>query len=380
MGHHVSTEQVTNKIDIFIEQTNEQYSKIVKSAMTDVVNKASNTQIAKVQNDAGAFNDIEITNVHLSNGAHLNNVLTSKVKLAAKALLSITQDQKIMEQIANQAQDNIKQSIDAKQDLKSDIQLTADLEKKKENSGELNSFINGVTDTINKLVDNGKDEKTITNEVKQSLIIKDKTDSDIENYIKNSFNTQINMSSINDCLSTSTSSNHLSLDGIWMDGKDTSFDNIVDAYTEQIQDCIISTLLSTEMTTALQNLDSTTSDQGVTAGQSSDVKAKTDTKMIDSQKSTSFLDIIMQNLTIIIAIIGVVIVLAIIFLGGPTISKIFSSMKNKRFRGSKGINIGKMAASVVAPIVEPIAAPIAAPVAAPVAAPFVAPKLNAFRK
>ena len=167
------------------------------------------------------------------------------------------------------------------------------------------------------------------------------------------------MSSVNDCLSTSTSSNRLSMDGIWIDGKDSAFDNIIEAYTAQIQDCIISTLLSTEMVSALQNLDTTTSNQDTTAGQSADLKAKTDSKISDTQKNSSFLDIIMNNLTIIIAIIGVVVVVGIALIGGPAILKMFSSKASPKgiaahaAHGAVGSH-GAVGAVGAPPVVPPV--------------------------
>jgi hypothetical protein len=356
MGGNSSTERttITNKIEIYIDQTNEQYNKIVKSSITNVMTNASNKQKATVSNDSSAFNDIELSDIHISNMSHMHINVKSTATLTAKALLSITQSETLMQNIANQAQDNIKQSIEAKQDLKSDIQLVSDIQKKKEISGELNKFIDSVQGMVDDLFKGGTTEETdIENDVKQQLKTKDVTSSDIKSFIQNSFNTNIDVSSINTCLSNSNASNHITLKGIWIDGS-SSLETIVAAYTTQVQDCIISTLLTTDVVTALQNLDSTTADQDTKAGQSADTKTKTDNSIIKSDIVKSFLDIIMNNLTLIIAIIGVVVVLGIAIIGGPAIAKMFTSVVNKR--------PSKVMRNVVAPAVT--AAVAAAPIAA----------------
>ncbi len=387
MGGNPSKERttITNKIDIYIDQTNEQYNKIVKSAITNVATSASNTQKATVVNDSSAFNDIELSNIHLTNMSHLNTNVKSQATLVAKALLSITQSETLMQNIANQAQDNIKQSIEAKQDLKSDIQLVSDIQKKKENSGELNKFIDTVQGMVDDLFKGGTTSETdIENDVKQQLKTTDITSSDIESFIQNSFNTKIDMSSINSCLSHSDASNHVTLDGIWLDGN-SSLDTIVDAYTSQVQDCIISTLLTTDVVTALQNLDTTTANQDTQAGQSADTNTNAKNTAINSDISKSFLDIIMNNLTLIIAIVGVVIVLGIAIIGGPAIAKMFTSVtKNRPSRVMRHAIAAAPAIAAAAPAVAAAAPAIAAAapavaaaapaVAAAAAAPIIASK------
>ncbi len=170
MGGSQSIETtIRAKVEIYVEQINEQYIKLVNETCTNIITNASNTQIARINTNVSAFNSIQLKNIHISNSTFTINQLTD-IKNTAKALLSLTQNNTMLNDISNQSQSQISQVLSSKQDLVSDLKLVNSIKKEKNTEGEFNNFITSVKETVNNLLSRGfKDETTIENTVKQQL-------------------------------------------------------------------------------------------------------------------------------------------------------------------------------------------------------------------
>lgn len=332
MGSQTSDEETTirTEIDLNVKQINEQFMKIKQDTMMSVATSVSNTQLATVQQNSGAFNDIELHNLHITNGSTFNVELNADVTQNTQAIMSITQDETLQNTIISQTQDIVTQKLKANQDLSDDLKLVADIEKKQQTDGELNTFVDSIKEMITSLAkQNITDKTTVERTIKQSLLQESKNSTDIETIVKNSFKTTLSMSSLNKCLGASSASNRVTADGIWVDdGSTVNLDT--QAIQNQVNKCVISTLLTSDVYQYLENDTGASGNQDTDAGQSVQFKVDEELKKIWQKIETSFLDIIMNNITIIVAIIGVVVVLGMAIVGGPIIGKMFSSIKKKR--------------------------------------------------
>ena len=327
MGGSHSTVKTTikNKINIFIEQTNEQYINIVNDTCTSVITNASNKQIAEINTNASAFNSISIKGgIHVSGNGVIDLEQNASITNTAKALLSLVQNNDLLNNISSDSQSQIAQALSNHQDLTSDMKLVSSIQNTTKSDGEMNNFIDKVQGMVDDLL--GKDETNetdIENSVKQHLKTTDIENTNISNIISNSFTTNVSTSTLNSCLTKNASGNSITIeDGIWIDGNGKLKD-IQDAYVTQVTECVISSMLTTESTNILKNMQTNNASQSETSDQKAKTSVDASSNVVNSKTETSFLDIIMNNITIIIIVIGVLVAMGMIAFGGPIISSIF---------------------------------------------------------
>jgi aspartate/glutamate racemase len=92
---------------------------------------------------------------------------------------------------------------------------------------------------------------------------------------------------------------------------------------ENVSNCIISSILSTESATILKNIQENKAEQTLASEQKADTKVEATSDIVKSNTSTSYLDIIANNITLVIIIIGVLITVGVIAFGLPIIKGIF---------------------------------------------------------
>jgi hypothetical protein len=336
MGGSQSIETtIRTRVEIYVEQINEQYIKLVNETCTNIITNASNTQIARINTNVSAFNSIQLKNIRISNSTFTLNQLTD-IKNTAKALLSLTQDNRMLNDISNQSQSQISQALSSKQDLVSDLKLVNSIKKEKNTEGELNNFINSVKDSVNNLLGQGvKDETIIENTVKQQLKSKNVESTDINNIIKNTFNTNIDTTTLNECLNKNSGGNTISIDGLWIEGG-SPVSMIQTVFITQMTDCIISSILSTESKQMLANSQKNDVAQSASSEQKADTSVEVSSDIVNKESTTSFVSMIMGNLTLIFIIGAVIVFVLLLVFGGPLIKAIFGGNKNS---GSQVISI-----------------------------------------
>lgn len=323
MGSSQSIETtISTEVEAFVKQTNEQYIKLFNSTSTSVITKASNKQKAAIENDNSAFNIITLSNSTFIN-SKINLDQRIELMTTSNALLSLTQNTTLLNNISNDSKTQIKQAITADQKLSTDLKLVADITKKKETKGEFNNFISSVKDMVNSLLgQNVKDTTTIRNRVKQSLITVNVESTDISNIVNNTFATDIEINTINSCTSKNTSGNTISMNGITMIGSDLNA--VQKVYAKQISNCIISSIISNNYTELLKNLQETEAAQDAKSSQSGIASLVSSVVMTISDIASSFLDIIANNITLIIMVIVVLVAIGLMVFGLPIIKGMFN--------------------------------------------------------
>jgi hypothetical protein len=273
-----------------------------------------------------AFNSIQLKNIHISNSTFTINQLTD-IKNTAKALLSLTQNNTMLNDISNQSQSQISQVLSSKQDLISDLKLVNSIKKEKNTEGEFNNFITSVKETVNNLLSRGfKDETTIENTVKQQLKTQNIESTDINNIIKNTFNTIIDTTTLNECLNKNSGGNTISIDGLWIDGG-SPINIIQKVFIKQITDCIISSILSTESKQILETLQKNDIAQSASSEQKVDTSLDVSTDIVNKESTTSLFSLLLGNFKSLLIIGAIFILVLFVIIVGPFIKGLFSGSK-----------------------------------------------------
>jgi hypothetical protein len=321
-------QKIVTKIEVTIETTNQNYMNLVNSKTTDVMNTFTQRQVSEIKNNSSALNSATISNLTVTGGSSFNLNQQNELKVIARAILNIQQSSSVISEIVNSSKQQITNALESDTNLQSDLKLANDISKKKENSGEFNTFIDKVQGMVSDLL--GKDvtsETDIENSIKQSLKTENTQTLNINEYVNNTFNNTINQETFNTCSSDTSSGNIITLTNITISGGST-FETTQKNIVKQTQDCILSASLSVESLEYLKNANDVAAGQSIENIVAAKVAASLESIASNSESNKSFGDIIadaikgiMSNI-VIIAIIAGIGICVLIF--GPMILNMFN--------------------------------------------------------
>jgi hypothetical protein len=325
-GSEEVRKKIVTRIEVNIETVNQEYMKLVNSKTNEVMNKATQNQETRINDDKSALNDANLARITVSGGSSFNMVQYNKLKVTARAILNITQETGVINQIINDSKTQVQQALSSNTQLQSDLKLVTDITKKKENSGEFNTFVDKVASMVDAITGKDtKDETEIENTIKQSLKTENIQSLDISEFVRNTFKTDISQNSINSCSSNTSGGNIITLTDITISGG-SSFESTQKNIVEQTQECILSATLSASFSEYLKNANDVLAGQTIENIVANKMKLDSLYKDMNLEGNKSYGDIIADVIksmmsNVVIVIIIVCIIGAIVL--GPTIIGMF---------------------------------------------------------
>lgn len=321
MGNKSSSTNITNDVQNFLSQSQNELVNVVTQSIVNISNKIVQEQTAQVISNVSASNIFNGYQIIVRNGAKFSVIQQNYLKSTVEAIINITQDNKLALSLSNQIKNDILTSLSQNADVSNRLAAAATLLKEQQDSGEINGVVTAVKDIASTLIDSAKateDENNIRNKLIQKIAMKQESSANLVNMINNTINQDINQSTVNNCLQNSSISNMLTLKKIVIDGKNSNFkitqSNILDSFYK----CMISSTIKSvdlqNISNSILNTAKQTGDQGVTA--KNDMSATKSS--IDKTINSSWLDSLSGSIGIIVIVI---IVLVAIFIFYKFISK-----------------------------------------------------------
>ena len=245
---------IEQEINNFINTTQQQAINVATQSIINISHSIVQQQIAKITNNTDTKNDIDASEIVITNGASFSIEQQNNLKTIVQAILNLVQSSELITSLSTQIKNDILTTLSQNADLSNKIAAASTLLKSVKNSGELNNAINGIKDIATKIADLGAtraDNTVITNSLLNNINLDSSARADINDYIDNTINITINQLTINTCIQSNNILNQVYLKQILVDGENSSFEiiqeNILIAYFK----CVITSVIKNEN---LQNI------------------------------------------------------------------------------------------------------------------------------
>jgi len=316
MGNSSSSTNITNEVQNFLSQSQNQLVNVVTQSIVNISNKIVQEQTAQVISNVSASNIFNGYQIIVRNGAKFSVIQQNYLKSTVEAIINITQDNKLALSLSNQIKNDILTTLSQNADVSNRLSAAATLLKEQQDSGEINGVVTAVKDIANTLIDSAKateDENNIRNTLIQKIAMRQDASANLINMINNTINQDIQQSTVNNCLQNSSISNMLTLKKIVIDGKNTNFKvtqgNILDSFYKCMISSTIRSIDLQNISNSILNTAKQMGDQGVTA--KNDMSATMSS--IDKTFNSSWLDSLSGSIGIIIIVIIVLVAIVIFY-------------------------------------------------------------------
>lgn len=288
-----TTLTIEQEINNFINTTQQQAINVATQSIINISHSIVQQQVAKITNNTDTKNDMDASEIVITNGASFSVEQQNNLKTVVQAILNLVQSSELISSLSTQIKNDILITLSQNAELSNKIAAASTLLKSQKNSGELNNAISGIKDIASKIADLGTsraDNTVITNSLLNNINLDSSARADINDYIDNTINISIKQLTINTCVQSNNILNQVYLKQIMVDGENSSFEiiqeNILLAYFK----CVITSVIKNEN---LQNISiDTLNNAALLASQgakvSNDLKATKEVSNITS--TTSFLD------------------------------------------------------------------------------------------
>jgi hypothetical protein len=301
---------VEQEIENLVKSTQSSMVNLITQSIVNISHKIVQEQIATVTNNIDSRNQIDASQIIISNGADFSVDQQNSIKQTVQAILNLTQSSELVTKISSMIKNDIATVLSQNADLSNKVAATSSLLRASKSSGELNAAVDGIKNVLKDVSDMGsvrKDNTTIKNNILNSVTLDASSKADINDYVNTMIKQTIEQKTLNQCVQNTEALNQIYLNNILVEGKNSSFEviqgNILDAFYE----CIITSLLSSQniQNISTETLNSTSASLKQGAKVSNDLAASD--KKEDISKSSSYLDNPMgiAILIIIIVVIGI---------------------------------------------------------------------------
>jgi hypothetical protein len=312
MGSSTSRTFIENEVETFIQQQQKAIANIVTQSIINVTHKIVQEQQATITSSVGASNIFNGYQIIVKNGGRLSVNQQNYLKSTVEAILNLTQDNTLILNLSNDIKNDIKATLSQNADVSNKVSAAASMMKEQKNSGEVNGVISAVSDIATGALGALTTQET-TNELRNKIIqyyaMKQESTTNLNNLIENDIVQNINLTTINNCISKSSIGNMINAKKIYIDGPTSALimtqKNMLDTFYK----CVISsTVRSTDLQTLSNSVfNNTSQDLSQSLSVKNDLSATVSS--IDKKTATSWLDSLTGLVPIILIAIAVCVII-----------------------------------------------------------------------
>lgn len=311
MGGKDTTEVKTiikNKIQIEIDNTTKNITRIMNKTITNVTNEMTQSASAEVSQTTGGSNTFSADSL-VAKGKGSKNTFEQDLKVSAvnNALISILQDGQQMQEMANKMAQDVKNKTQQDAEAKAAMDTTSKIgQLSKENGGpegvvnKLADMVGGMTKSLTGGSTDSKTDTQIENDIRQSIKNTTINENDISTIIESSIKSSVNQNTAAACKLNTTASNVISVkDILAIDGGENEVKQKVDITA--VNTCIINLQIGSKMATQLSGGFSTTTSSETKQEGKAESKLKAESEIT---KTTIQESAIMNTVDGIVGVVG----------------------------------------------------------------------------
>lgn len=240
---------IDQEIQNFLNSTQTQTVNVVTQSIINISHDIVQQQIATITNNTDTKNDLDASEIIVTNGASFSIEQQNNLKTIVQAILNLVQSSELITKLSTLIKNDISSTLSQNADLSNKIAAASELLKLQKNSGELNAAISSMKDIASKMADLGtsrSDTTIIKNKLLNDIKLDSSSRADIQDYINNTINISVNQLTMNTCIQSNNVLNQIYLKQILVEGEGSSFEIIQQNILISFFKCVITSSISNE--------------------------------------------------------------------------------------------------------------------------------------